>query len=566
MTGHAEIEEIREILFHSERDTQRKEQEETERRLTAIEQKVSPLGQAVQLPDVISAAATDNHEKLSKSLAPIIGPAISEAIVVAMRHFAESLEALITRATSINSLLWRVEAWRTGRPYSEIVLFRSFRYRVVATYLLDRDSGLLLRSKSNSPRFSEHGVSYAGMVAALRDFAADCFKAHSRNPDSAEILSFRYQEYSCITGSTKNYTLAILYHGEGGSAVTEILRSALAEIRDSPIQPMRGALPDLSAFEIFVPLLTRCLVSESKLEPASGAARWIRLAAAGSLLIAAIGWTIRHFVNERREREAAFAEWRAGAEKRKDLKVDQILHSDGQWRVALTRDPESKEALPALPVSLGDRVRLDVRDGPVMSDEMTALRAVKALDLPPEVRLSVEDGRLFLSGVASEAWGTRARTASPLIPGVSSVDSRGLISQERSRFKALMDDVYHMPAFPGGKELVKYVRSKIGSLAELDWLSRRLGFQYYHCLTVEGSKEEVPALLREARASTGEMEWALHERGVIASWPVRIRKYIRTGERGKGGIGFSIISSPLDEDGSGPAPLQGNALPSEGAR
>jgi hypothetical protein len=424
------------------------------------------------------------------------------------------------------------------------VLFKSFRYSVVAAYLLRRDSGLLLRSISNSPRFNEHGVSYAGMVAALRDFAVDCFKGESRaTAESADTFSFRYQDYSCVTGSTKNYTLAILYHGEGGSAVKDALRKALVEIRESPIQPMRGSIPELSSFEPFDPILRRCLISEPVPAKVKGSARWVRIAAVCAVLLAAIGLGVRHFVRVSRGREAAFAEWRKAVRNRTDLAIDDVDRDTTVWRVLLRRDPESTDAPPPLPKNLTGRVRITYQDAPILNEAMTGRRLNRVLNPPPTVRLALNNGNLLMTGEAAEDWTARARIAAPLVPGVTAVDAKGLESFEQRRFSDLTRAVYHEPSLAGRDAAMAFIRSKLDDFVEIDRLARLLGYEYYHCLTVQGDQRRTPALLNDARAVSGLMEWALHERGVIAIWPVRIIKLSASAKDASTGIGVSVVAS-----------------------
>ena len=43
------------------------------------------------------------------------------------------------------SLKWRFEAWRTGRPFAEIVLLKTLVYRVDQVFLIHKETGLLLQ-------------------------------------------------------------------------------------------------------------------------------------------------------------------------------------------------------------------------------------------------------------------------------------------------------------------------------------------------------------------------------------------------------------------------------------
>ena len=82
---------------------------------------------------------------LATSLAPIIGDAVRKAVANTFRGMTESLNFLMERSLSWESLKWRLEALRTGKSFGEIALLRSLRYKVQQVVLIHRETGSVLQ-------------------------------------------------------------------------------------------------------------------------------------------------------------------------------------------------------------------------------------------------------------------------------------------------------------------------------------------------------------------------------------------------------------------------------------
>ena len=89
-----------------------------------------------------------NPQPLADALFPIMGPAIRKYIAAALNTMVQSLNQTMTHSMSARGLGWRFEALKTGRPFSEVVLLHTLRYRVEQVYLIHKETGLLLRHVS----------------------------------------------------------------------------------------------------------------------------------------------------------------------------------------------------------------------------------------------------------------------------------------------------------------------------------------------------------------------------------------------------------------------------------
>ena len=67
---------------------------------------------------------------LADALFPVMGPAIRKSISEALRGMLESFNQALEHSLSARGIKWRLEGFRTGKPFAEIVLMHSLLYRV----------------------------------------------------------------------------------------------------------------------------------------------------------------------------------------------------------------------------------------------------------------------------------------------------------------------------------------------------------------------------------------------------------------------------------------------------
>jgi len=100
---------------------------------------------APSIEDAITASVEKDPQPLADALFPVIGPAIRKAVAHTFDAMIESLNQAIHRTVSWRAMRWRFVAWRTGRPYAEVVLANTVEYQVEQIFLVHRETGLLLQ-------------------------------------------------------------------------------------------------------------------------------------------------------------------------------------------------------------------------------------------------------------------------------------------------------------------------------------------------------------------------------------------------------------------------------------
>ena len=219
------IEEVRRILLGADRS-----------RLEALEAQqpfVDEKRVGAVLPEAIGVATHERGEELGMSLepvmtstlstvvrresalfgeilAPAIGSAVKNAVRDAFAAMMQRIDEVMERSLSAHSLVWRIESWRTGRPFAEIVLARTLVFRVEQVFLIHRDTGLLLAHVRAGDLPASDADLISGMLTAIRDFVADSF---SPEREAGGLRRFSVGELTVLVEQGPQALLAAVVRG-----------------------------------------------------------------------------------------------------------------------------------------------------------------------------------------------------------------------------------------------------------------------------------------------------------------------------------------------------------------
>src|ERR1700675_4029712 len=113
---------------------------------------------------------------LADALFPVMGPAIRKSIAETLRGMLESFNEALEHSLSWRGIQWRIEAFRTGRPFAEIVMMHSLLYRVEQVFLIHRETGLVLNHVVAPSAPAQDADMVAGLLSAIQQFARDSFQ------------------------------------------------------------------------------------------------------------------------------------------------------------------------------------------------------------------------------------------------------------------------------------------------------------------------------------------------------------------------------------------------------
>jgi flagellar motor protein MotB len=431
---------LRQLLLAEERD----KLQSAERRIAELEQVNSEL--AAALPTLVRAAPAepmtralarpvasalgsavrDNRASIVDALFPVIGPIIRKAIAEALRGLMSDLNRVLEYGFSPRGIRWRLEAWRSGVPFAQIVLRHTLRYRIDHVFLIERDSGLVLhrRSAPNLPDLD--GDAIAGMLTAIGQFVRDSV---GRGEGDA-LEAARVGEHLLWVIEGPRASLACFLSGVPPHGLRGILSDRLEQIHagfppqlDSDALAASGASVEWdAALDPAALEASSAALGGQGVEGTHKASRWPLLLVV-LLALAALAW---HF--------ARIERWNHRVETLRAQLLDHPGFLLGRidsrpWRELTVHGLVDADAEPLAPllerVDFGDvEPRLEL-DGFVSSaDAVVVNRAKRLLQPPAGVRLRVAGGVLEVEGEARSDWIDANRERIAWIAGVREVDWR----------------------------------------------------------------------------------------------------------------------------------------------
>lgn len=156
-------------------------------------------------------------QEVATAIFPVLGPAIRKAIAETMAGLVRSINDAVEQSLSVNGIKWRLEAWRTGIPYAEIVIKHALVYRVEQAFLIHAESGLLLEHASAPDLDLPDADLISSMLSAIQDFVKDSFHPE----EGATLRTFSVGDHTVQVEAGPRALLALVIRGQ---APSEVLR------------------------------------------------------------------------------------------------------------------------------------------------------------------------------------------------------------------------------------------------------------------------------------------------------------------------------------------------------
>ena len=201
-----------------------------------------------------------NPKALADAISPIMGPAIRRAISQAISTMIQSLNQTVEHSFSWNGMKWRWQAFKTGKPFAEVVLLNAFVYRVEQIFLIHREDGALLAHADASGTSGVDADLVSGMLTAIQDFVRQSFGA---SEDDA-IESMRVGDHHVWILPSPHALMAVVIRGVPPMDLRKSLRGELESIHEEMSVHLNEYAGDNTPFEMIVPRLEKCLQSEAR--------------------------------------------------------------------------------------------------------------------------------------------------------------------------------------------------------------------------------------------------------------------------------------------------------------
>lgn len=163
------------------------------------------------------------RDAMVDALYPVIGSTISKYISEAIVEINQKVENNL----SFEGINRKIKATIQGVSEAELIFKESIKFKVEAIFLIQKNSGLIIREiQSESDKRLESEL-LAGMLTAIRSFANDCM---IEEDNFSELNEIEYSDFKIIMEVAGYCYLAIIIKGEASKTFLKNLRSILSEI------------------------------------------------------------------------------------------------------------------------------------------------------------------------------------------------------------------------------------------------------------------------------------------------------------------------------------------------
>jgi outer membrane protein OmpA-like peptidoglycan-associated protein len=365
-------------------------------------------------------------------LFPLIGPAIRKAIASALRSMIDSLNHSLDVSISLRGVKWRLEAIRTGKPFAEVVLLHTLRYRVEQVFLIHRDGGILLLHVAAKAVTPQDGDLISGMLTAIQDFIRDSFGAQGNEG----LATVQMGELTIWIEQGPQAIVAAVVRGTAPQDLRRVFQEAVEAVHLEQREHLEDFQGDIAPFESSRHQLEACLLKQyNRRQQRTSPALLIVCAAVLGALGLWAAWRLEERQRWTRALEALRAE-------------PGIVLTTAQkqgWKYALAglRDPLAVDPQHLLQQAQLDPARVSSRWEPYYAlHPAFVFRRANTLLVPPEtVQLSLIDGVLQATGTASHGWIVEAERLARLIPGVVAFQRDQLVDATLAELAVLKQQI-----------------------------------------------------------------------------------------------------------------------------
>lgn len=372
------------------------------------------LIQAIAPPVIESLkhAARRSPQRLSEALFPVLGPAIRKAIAHAFSRMTEAINQTLEYSLSPRSLKWRLEAWRTGKTFGEIVLFHTLLYRVEQVFLIHRETGLLLQHVAAEAVVAQDADLVSGMLTAIQDFVRDSFGGGSE----ATLEGVKFGDLSIWIEQGPDAIIAAAIRGFAPTRLHATLQEAIETIHGEQGESLEAFAGDTGPFELSRPTLEACLLSQYQAPQTKRRSPYFLIGLASAMVLTLALWGF--FALRERQRWNAFL---ATIKAQQGVIVTEAEKRGGKYYIRGLRDPlavEPEWLVKGSPLRWQD-VEMQWEPYQSLQPDFVLMRARRILDPPPGVTLSLTDGKLSARGTVPPEWAADAGKLARAIPGVN---------------------------------------------------------------------------------------------------------------------------------------------------
>lgn len=384
----------------------------------------SSIAQALgpTIEGAIDHSISSNPKALADSLYPVMGPAIRKSIFETINAMLEGFNQAVEQSLSPKSIGWRVDAWRSGKTYSEIVFLKTLVYRVEQVFLIHRDTGLVLHHLESTDIISKDPDLVSAMLTAIQDFIADSFQTSGE--DQLSILQLGDLRILIEQGPCAVVAAAV--RGNVTPDYRLRLSEALEQCHEYYTQEFQSYEGDNAVFVKLPELLKPCLSSlkhediESK-----NKTPWIALLAIFLVTVLLGGWWYQDI-----QRESRWQQWITALNQTPGVVITNSELSNNKAVIHGLKDPFAR-----IPPAHLELPEIDYQWSTFYStdDSMQEQRVKQLLAPSDNVDIKLQNGELQIAGIADFEWHQKMNASPLALLGVHKISAHSLVIEENNQ-------------------------------------------------------------------------------------------------------------------------------------
>ncbi|MFN8674439.1 MAG: hypothetical protein U0457_20460 [Candidatus Sericytochromatia bacterium] len=382
------------------------------------------------IEDSLRKSVKKNPKALADALFPVMGPAIRHAIIATFESMISSMNQILEQSFSFKAFKWRLESFRTGKPFAEIIILNSLVYRVEQVFLIHKKTGLLLNHITNESVKAQDADIVSGMLTAIQDFIQDSFEIEK----DKKLETLRVGELLLMIEQGPDAILAGIIRGTPNNDLREIFQQNIELIHLEMATDLDVFNGDNEAFKKTDPYLKECL--RLKLEAKNSKRNYkaiIFLFILFFIFLFLLSFYIKDLIK--------FNTLKNKISNESGLVLINLSKEDGKYVLKGLKDAFAKN-----PIQVANELGIE-KDYIIdkmeyynsLDEKFVLLRAKKLLKPPPSITLFIKNKVLYATGNADNEWIKIAKNNALFISGILEYNDDNVFNNEFYELKAKLE-------------------------------------------------------------------------------------------------------------------------------
>ncbi len=387
----------------------------------------------------------NDTQTLANALFPIMGPAIRKSIEESIKELLKQINETVEQSMSLDGMRWRLEAMRSGKPYTQVMLQHTLIYRVEQVFLIHKESGLLMQhlyQGTNQTNTDADAVS--AMLTAIQDFIRDSFSSEGDELNTVEMGKYTvwlergpYTVLACVIQGVAPYEFRIQ------------LREVQETLHQRHSQRLQHFSGDDSEVAVTRPVLEPILQEKLKTAPKNRLLNFFKKSIFWLLIFMLLFWLGKYQYDEWQQREAGEAYIQAlqsapGIAVTEYHWEDNILHISG-LRDPLSQTPEDIAAAQNFEHSI-QSYWSNYQDHAQDFKRQRLQQSLLSYPWPAGIAAELKDQVLYLRGMTEPETLAHLKKELSLFAGITQINTDALqLDDVAQRFQSYVEKLQQTP-------------------------------------------------------------------------------------------------------------------------